>query len=51
MSRIKPNYREILRLSSKGLGQQDIAPRVDSSKKTLNRIICIVRLQFIPLCI
>ena len=39
MSRIKPNYREILRLSSKGLSQQDIATSVGSSKKTVNRIL------------
>ena len=34
MSRVKPNYREILRLSSKWLSQQDITTRVGSSKKT-----------------
>ena len=39
MSRIKPNYREILRLSSKGLSQQDITTSVGSSKKTVNRIL------------
>ena len=39
MSRVKPNYREILRLSSKGLSQQDIATSVAASKKTVNRIL------------
>lgn len=39
MSRVKPNYREILRLSSKGLSQQDIATSVSASKKTVNRIL------------
>lgn len=39
MSRIKPNYRKILWLSSKGLNQQDIATSVGSSKKTVNRIL------------
>ncbi len=39
MPRVKPNYREILRLSSKGLSQQDIATSVGSSKKTVNRIL------------
>lgn len=39
MSRVKPNYREILRLSYKGLSQQDIATSVGSSKKTVNRIL------------
>jgi DNA-binding NarL/FixJ family response regulator len=34
MSRVKPNYREILRLGSKGLSQEDIAASVGSSKKT-----------------
>ena len=39
MSRVKPNYREILRLSSKGLSQRDIATSVAASKKTVNRIL------------
>ena len=39
MSRVKPNYSEILRLSSKGLSQQDIATSVAASKKTVNRIL------------
>ena len=43
MSRIKPNYREILRLSSKGLSQQDIATSVGSSKKTVNRILSLAK--------
>lgn len=39
MTRVKPNYREILRLSSKGLSQQDVATSVGASKKTVNRIL------------
>ena len=43
MSRVKPNYREILRLGSKGLSQEDIAASVDSSKKTVNRVLRLTR--------
>ena len=39
MSKINPNYHEILRLSSKGLSQQDIATSVDASMYTVNRML------------
>lgn len=39
MTRIRPNYGEILRLGTKGLSQQDIATSVGSSKKTVNKIL------------
>lgn len=39
MSRVKPNYRKSLRLSSKGLSQQAIATSAGSSKKIVNSIL------------
>lgn len=39
MTRIRPNYREILRLAAKQLSQEKIASSVGSSKKTVNRIL------------
>lgn len=39
MTRISPNYGEILRLGTQGLSQQDIAASVGSSKKTVNKIL------------
>jgi transposase len=39
MTRVRPNYREILRLGSKRLSQQDIASSVGASQKTVNKIL------------
>lgn len=39
MARIRPNYREILRLQAKGLSQTDIARSSGSSKRTVNRVL------------
>ena len=39
MARIRPNYREILRLHAKGLSQADIACGSGSSKRTVNRVL------------
>lgn len=39
MTRIRPDYRGILRLAAKQLSQEKIASSVGSSKKTVNRIL------------
>lgn len=39
MTRIRPDYRGILRLAAKQLSQEKIACSVGSSKKTVNRIL------------
>ena len=50
MTRIRPNYGEILRLGAMGLPQQDIAASVGASKKTVNKILRLAKERGIEWC-
>ena len=50
MTRIRPNYGEILRLGAMGLPQRDIAVSVGASKKTVNKILRLAKERGIEWC-